>query len=85
MAARDHAGTAELVARALTSTSPGRGAARERLGALQRRDPTLAAIQNGLVRYLAQPFAGWEHVTGRPGESTPLEQTLREVEELLGA
>jgi hypothetical protein len=50
MAARDHAGTAELVARALTSTSPGRGAARERLGALQRRDPTLAAIQNGLVR-----------------------------------
>jgi hypothetical protein len=36
-----------------------------------------------LLRYLAQPFAGWEFRTGEPGQSTPMAETLDTVELLL--
>jgi len=46
-------------------------------------EPRLAAGAQELHRYLAQPFHLWEHVTGRPGESTPYDELLETVEALL--
>ena len=46
-------------------------------------DPALAAAAQALHRYLAQPFTLWEHHSGRPGESTPYDRLLAEIEALL--
>jgi len=46
-------------------------------------DPALAARAQELHRYLAQPFALWEHQTSLPGESTPYAELLDRIECLL--
>lgn len=45
--------------------------------------PDAAARAQRLHRYLAQPFRLWEHVTNRPGESTPYSELVDAVETLL--
>jgi RNA polymerase sigma factor (sigma-70 family) len=46
-------------------------------------EPVLAERAQAMHRYLAQPFALWEHRTGRPGESTSYNELLETVETLL--
>ena len=46
-------------------------------------DPALARRAQALHRYLAQPFALWEHQTSLPGESTPYDELLDRIEALL--
>jgi RNA polymerase sigma factor (sigma-70 family) len=54
---------------------------------LQHGDPELDRNADTpgteLLRYLAQPFVGWEFRTGEPGQSTAMAETLDTVEQLL--
>jgi hypothetical protein len=59
-------------------------AARDVLDAYQRRDPELSLDLDDpardLVAYFAQPFRLWEPFSSRPGEQTPYDQLLEDVE-----
>jgi RNA polymerase sigma factor (sigma-70 family) len=45
--------------------------------------PDLAARVQRLHRYLTQPFRMWEHVTNLPGESTPYDELVDAIGDLL--
>lgn len=47
------------------------------------QQPDLAARAQRLHRYLAQPFRMWEHVTNLPGESTPYDELIDTIADLL--
>jgi RNA polymerase sigma-70 factor, ECF subfamily len=55
----------------------------ELLGPDAYAQPEPAARAQRLLRYLAQPFRLWEHVTNVPGESTPYAELIDTIDRLL--